>query len=75
MKEEWNGINEKTKDHKEVNFFKSQNPNFNSGDELVCFSEISPENLKKKSLIMFNDNSYAKFLPVNFTQKLKKDLI
>ena len=75
LKEEWNGINEKTKNHKEVNFFKSQNPNFNSGDELVCFSEISPENLRKKSLIMFNDNSYAKFLPVNFTQKLKKDLI
>ncbi|MDX1919860.1 MAG: hypothetical protein SFU25_03900 [Candidatus Caenarcaniphilales bacterium] len=74
LKEEWAGLNQKTKNHPEANFFQSQNPGFGEGDELVCFCEISEKNFKKRALVLFKDEFYNEILHQASWNRLLKEL-
>lgn len=47
LKENIENINLKKKEDENINFFISKNPNYMQGDELVCLTHISYENLTK----------------------------
>jgi hypothetical protein len=42
-----------------VSFFISRNPGHANGDELVCLTELCPENLTKAGVRMMTPNTYA----------------
>lgn len=47
LKENIINISDKQKNNENIQFFISKNPNYEQGDELVCLTEISYENLTK----------------------------
>ncbi|WP_022818975.1 hypothetical protein [Fusobacterium russii] len=47
LKEDIENISLKKKENENIKFFISKNPNYMQGDELVCLTEISYENLTK----------------------------
>lgn len=55
LKDGWAGIPDKVVDHKDVNYFLEKNPGYVNGDELVCLTELSENNLKSFAANAFCD--------------------
>ena len=54
LKSPWSEIPENAMQRKEVRFFLERNPNYQSGDELVCLCEVDRENMKSLSKRIFD---------------------
>ncbi len=55
LKQEWSGIETKSLSNKDVTFFLQQNPGYQKGDELVCLTELSENNLQRFALGEFRE--------------------
>lgn len=55
LKQEWSGMETKSLSNKDVTFFLLQNPGYQKGDELVCLTELSENNLQRFALGAFRE--------------------
>ena len=62
LKAPWAAVPENARTRKDVAYFLRRNPRYKHGDELVCLSEVSRENLKPMAKRVFDEvagHSYA----------------
>jgi hypothetical protein len=55
LKQEWSGIETKSLSNNDVTFFLQRHPGFQKGDELVCVTELSENNLQRFALGAFRE--------------------
>ncbi|HFD13580.1 MAG TPA: hypothetical protein ENJ32_14100 [Crenotrichaceae bacterium] len=53
LREQWADIPARVQNHPDVEYFLERNPDYNTGDELVCFTELSEDNLRSYALRAF----------------------
>lgn len=55
LSEKWADIPEHVTEHPDVQFFLEKNPGYSNGDELVCFTELTENNLRSHALRAFKE--------------------
>ncbi len=55
LKEPWAAIPTKLLNRKDIQFFKSKNPDYDKGDELVCLCRLDDDNLKPMAQRLFDE--------------------
>ena len=55
LKKQWSGIDSKSLKNRDVHFFLQRNPNYHTGDELVCLTELTEHNLQRYALTAFKE--------------------
>lgn len=53
LREQWANVPSHVQNHPDVKFFLQRNPDYAAGDELVCFTELSEDNLRSYALRAF----------------------
>lgn len=55
LKKEWAGVDQPALKKRDVQFFVERNPGYQAGDELVCLTELTEDNLQRYALSAFRE--------------------
>lgn len=55
LKKQWDGIDQPALKKPDVHFFVQRNPAYQQGDEMVCISELTEDNLQRHALVAFRE--------------------